>query len=157
MGSSCSQFSLLLSWLVCKSLSREVLGAAIPVTTAMRLHQGTHWNFGTWASCQAKQADDQHSPPSTCGLPADENNKFPGKCLRECSTPRWKHWTWKCHTCQMLKRENNKKYKARFLKEPPQELLQLPGRNKTLHWWKRHKKVKTCREQCERRLIGSSD
>lgn len=97
-----------------------------------------------------------HSP-ALVGFLLMKNNKFAEKYLRECSMPWRKHWTLKCHTWQMFKRENNKKYKARLLKEPPLELLQPLGRNKTLHWWKRHKKVKTCREQCERHLMGSSD
>lgn len=61
--------------------------------------------------------------PALVGFLLMKNNKFAGIYLRECSTPRWKHWTLKCHTCQMLKRENNKKYEARLLKEPPLELL----------------------------------
>lgn len=77
--------------------------------------------------------------PALVGFLLMKNNKFAGKYLRECSTPRWKHWTFKCHTCQMLKREDNKEYKARLLKEPPLELLQLLGRNKTLDWRKRQK------------------
>lgn len=156
MESGCSQFSSLLSWLVCKPLSREVLeqlSQSPQQWDSIRAHTKT---LAHGLHAKLSRLKISTLLPELVGFLLMKNNKFAGKYLRECSTPRWKHWIVKCHTCQMLKRENNKKYKARLLKKPPLELLQPLGRNKTLHWWKRQKKVKPCIEQYERHRMGSS-
>lgn len=144
------KFSSLPSQLVCKSLDRKVLEAAIPVTTANRLlqpHGRAHTkNLAHGVHTKLSRLKTSTYLPALLSFPLMKKNRFTGNHVRECSTPQWKHSTSKFHTCQMLKREHNSEYMAKLLKEHSVELLQPPlhkssGRNKRLHWWKTGKEA----------------